>query len=265
MTNLGTSPRSQPPDEAPTDGATPLAGPESAQDVQAEPCEVPEFQIAVDAASDIMPVKMYKSLQLAIRAINFEAKSICKNEKQARIADQDGNMRAVVDEAGRDHFRSLVLDLQDTARRFSPTAQSDIEQALEASDERLTACPTALAIPTGKPLSHFSWQTYPACYTDGWYGDGAPGLPRDRPMLFEQVARRLLVIEEHEYSLEGDAEPHRARPRSRFSKLEILPCWGTSSDGSDCCLACEWQLTEKASLQISERSQTPASPTSSKP
>ena len=70
MTNSATSQRSQPTDEMPSDGAAPLAGPESAQDVQAEPCEVPEFQIAVDAAGDITPVKMHRSLQLTIRAVN---------------------------------------------------------------------------------------------------------------------------------------------------------------------------------------------------
>ena len=108
-----------------------------------------------------------------------------------------------------------MLDLQDTARRCSPTAQSDIEQALEASDDRLTACPTALAIPTGKPISQFSWQTYPACYAERWYGNGAPGLPRDRPMMLEQVALRLLVIKEPEYC-------PRAWVRTVAMQLEVI-------------------------------------------
>ena len=50
-----------------------------------------------------------------------------------------------------------------------------------------------------------------------YFGDGAPALERDRPMLFEQVARRLLNIEEHEYQLNSDLAPYRASCTSRFN------------------------------------------------
>ena len=39
-----------------------------------------------------------------------------------------------------------------------------------------------------------------------WFGDCAPNLDRDWPMLFEQVARRLINVEELEYALESDEE-----------------------------------------------------------
>ena len=61
-------------------------------------------------------------------------------------------------------------------------------------------CSSALAIPTQSHLDNFSARTYPARYVEWWFGDGAPGLDWERPMLFEQVARRLINIEEHEYS-----------------------------------------------------------------
>ena len=35
-------------------------------------------------------------------------------------------------------------------------------------------------------------------------------------MLFEQVARRLIDVEEHEYTLDTDAEPYVASSQSRF-------------------------------------------------
>ena len=45
-------------------------------------------------------------------------------------------------------------------------------------------------------------------------------------MLFEQVAKRLIDIEEHEYTLETDENPYRAACRSRFAKPEIIAVLG---------------------------------------
>ena len=52
------------------------------------------------------------------------------------------------------------------------------------------------------------------------------GLDRDRPMLFEQVARRLINLEEHEYSLANDQEPYKAARQSRFNNPEIIAVLG---------------------------------------
>ena len=75
---------------------------------------------------------------------------------------------------------------------------ASIERAVDETDRRLSVCPSAFAIPTQGPLDSFGARTYPACYVEWWFGDGAPGLDRERPMLYEQVARRLINIEEHE-------------------------------------------------------------------
>ena len=40
-------------------------------------------------------------------------------------------------------------------------------------------------------------------------------------MLFEEVARRLINIEEHEYSLPNDEKKYEAARQSRFNKPEI--------------------------------------------
>ena len=84
----------------------------------------------------------------------------------------------------------------------------------------------ALAIPTQAPLDSFNATTYPACYVEWWFGDGAPGLDRERPMLFEQVARRLINIEEHQYALTSDTEPYEASCQSRFNNPEIIAVFG---------------------------------------
>ena len=45
-------------------------------------------------------------------------------------------------------------------------------------------------------------------------------------MLFEQVARRLINLEEHEYSLANDQEPYKAARQSRFNNPEIIAVLG---------------------------------------
>ena len=98
-------------------------------------------------------------------------------------------------------MQALILDVQSTARSFGEVAQAAVENTVANTDRILSVCPTALAIPTQAPMDSFNARTWPACYVEWWFGDGAPGLDRERPMLFEQVARRLIDIEEHEYTL----------------------------------------------------------------
>ena len=123
-------------------------------------------------------------------------------------------------------MQQLIFDVQHTARSFDNNVQASVEKAMDRADARLDVCPTALAIPTQGPLDSFNARTYPACYVEWWFGDGAPALERDRPMLFEQVARRLLNIEEHEYHLNSDLAPYRASCTSRFNNPEIIAVLG---------------------------------------
>ena len=123
-------------------------------------------------------------------------------------------------------MQSLILDVQARARSFGETAQATVERAVASTDRRFSVCPTALAIPTQGPMDSFHATTWPACYVEWWFGDGAPGLERDRPMLFEQVAKRLIEIEEHEYVLETDDAPYVASCQSRFDNPEIIAVMG---------------------------------------
>ena len=94
------------------------------------------------------------------------------------------------------------------------------------TDKRLSVCPEALAIPTHGPMDSFNASTWPACYVEWWFGDGAPGLDRERPMLFEQVARRLLDVEEREYRLDAGEMPCVASAQSCFNAPEIIAVLG---------------------------------------
>ena len=104
-------------------------------------------------------------------------------------------------------MQRLILDVQSTARSFGESAQATVERAVANADKRFSVCPMALAVPTEAAMDSFHATTWPACYVEWWFGDGAPGLDRERPMLFEQVARRLIDIEEHEYALATDEVP----------------------------------------------------------
>ena len=82
----------------------------------------------------------------------------------------------VPDEGGRQTLQSLILDVQSTVRGFDERTQASVERALAETDTRLSVCSAALAIPTEGPLDSFIARTYPACYVEWWFGDGAPGL-----------------------------------------------------------------------------------------
>ena len=53
-----------------------------------------------------------------------------------------------------------------------------------------------------------------------------PNLDRERKMFFEQVARRLIDIEELESTLPTDREPYEASSQSRFNNPEIIAVLG---------------------------------------
>ena len=93
-----------------------------------------------------------------------------------RASSAGGALQPVVDEGGRESLKPLILDLQATARGLDHDAAAAVERAIADADLRLDVCPTALAIPTQAPLDSFNARTYPACYVEWWFGDGAPGL-----------------------------------------------------------------------------------------
>ena len=188
--------------------------------------DTPEASIAVDPVHELRPVKMLQALQGNITVLEAHARTVIRQEQTARIEDENGVMQPVRDEGGRQHMESLILDVQSTARSVGQAAQKSVELAIAETDKRLEVCPAALAIPTQAPMDSFSPQTWPACYVEWWFGDGAPGLKRERPMLFEEVARRVIDIEEHAYSLSTDFRVYVPASKSRFNTPEIIAVLG---------------------------------------
>ena len=156
----------------------------------------------------------------------MNAEKRIRNEKTSRVRDKDSVFQPVADEGGRQHMQSIILDVQASSRFFDHDSLAQVERFIAENDRRMTVCPSALAIPAQKPMSSFDARTWPACYTEWWFGDGAPSLERQRPMLFEQCAQRLYEIEEMEYSLETDEVQYVASTQSRFVKPEIVAVLG---------------------------------------
>ena len=119
-------------------------------------------------------------------------------------------------------MQSLILDVQQTSRKFDSDSLAQVENCIARGLRRQTVCPMALAIETSKPMDSYDARTWPACYTEWWFGDGAPSLERDRSMLFEQCAQRLWDLEEMEYNLPTDEVRYVASSQSRFLKPEII-------------------------------------------
>ena len=148
---------------------------------------VAETTVAVDPVHHVGPVRMMQALQGTLQAVQQQAARIAQNEKTPTVADSSGALQPVPDEGGRHTMRSMVLDVQSAARAFDERSQVVLEQAQAGADTCRMVGPQALSVPTQSPLSSFDSRSWPACYVEFWFGDGAPNLERERPMLFEQV------------------------------------------------------------------------------
>ena len=84
-------------------------------------------------------------------------------------------------------MKSMVLDVQAAARSLDERSGAELEKAQAGADACRIVDPQSLAVPTQGPMSSFDSRSWPACFVEFWFGDCAPNLQRDRPMLFEQV------------------------------------------------------------------------------
>ena len=182
--------------------------------------------VAVDPVHDVAPVKLMQALAAKLTAVQEQAEQNANNERKSRIGGNDGALEPVADKGGRRSSQSLVLGAQSVVRAFDPSAQARLEAAQAGADTRREGKPEALMVSTQQPLDSFDARTWPACYTEFWFGDSAPNLARERPMLFEQVARRLINLEELEYSLAADTDVYAAPNQSRSNTPELIAVLG---------------------------------------
>ena len=196
----------------------------SLQEVNAN---VATASIAVDPSSFPKDTQMLQVLKAQISELERQANTVLRRERQARVENSDGVLEPVEDAGGRQRLREVVLDVQSVARSLDRRGRLAVEVACANAEEMLAVDPVTLAVPSqGKPLNAWDARTWPCCFTEWWFGDGAPNLARQRPMLFEEVAAMLLEREELQYSLESDEAPYTARAPSRFVAPEIVAVLG---------------------------------------
>ena len=133
-----------------------------------------------------------------MRCVQAQAARVVKNEQTPTMVVSDSVLQVVAEEGGRRCLNSVVLDLQTILRSFDEKTEAECESAQAGADARSAVSLEALAAPTEKPLDSFDCRTSPVSFVEFWFGDGAPNLDRQRPMLFEPVACRLIEIEELE-------------------------------------------------------------------
>ena len=145
-------------------------------------------------------------MQAKMDLLQGEAAKIAKATNNAK--DDIPNTAAV---GGEEHCRRIAVDLQDIMKKLAkPSANAVLDDIAKAADAYHTNVTEALAVPTGKPMSTFHPSTYPACFTEWFYGDGCPFLDRPVRLGCSEVFQALASREELECQLPSDTEPYVA-------------------------------------------------------
>ena len=208
-----------------TCGTTPDA-PGSDKHCAPEALNEHETIVAVDEESLPQTSKLFEALKTNLETLTAEgakyAQAHMKEQSGGEVAEASAQKTAIKELLS----STIAVNLQDIARQMSKN------KAARAEWERLVAAqedtePTALAVPTGRPLSIFDSTALPAAYTEFLFGDCVPFLKRETPVSCQQIFDALPRREELEYSLPEDAEPYQASSRSRFDSPEFYAVFAT--------------------------------------
>jgi len=179
-----------------------------------------ETIVAVDEESLPQTARLFEALITNLETLSVEGAKFA----QAQMKQQSGDevVEAVAQKTAIKELISttVAVNLQDIARQMTKNkqAKSEWERLVAAQEEKE---PTALAVPTGEPLSIFDSTALPAAYTEFLFGDCVPFLKRDTPLTCQQIFDALPQREELEYSLPEDEKPYEASARSRFDSPEF--------------------------------------------
>ena len=179
-----------------------------------------ETIVAVDEESLPQTARLFEALKTNLETLSVEGAKFA----QAQMKEQSGDevVEAVAQKTAIKELISttVAVNLQDIARQMAKNkeAKAEWERLVAAQEEKE---PTALAVPTGEPLSIFDSTALPAAYTEFLFGDCVPFLKRDTPLTCQQIFDALPQREELEYSLPEDEKPYEASARSRFDSPEF--------------------------------------------
>ena len=95
---------------------------------------------------------MFQTLQALLSQAEEEAAKVATNEKRATVRGTDGKDRAVEDAGGREHVRTIVLDINNVASSPEHAGRLRIERAASGAASTRAVSPTALAVPVNEPM-----------------------------------------------------------------------------------------------------------------
>ena len=194
---------------------------EAALDAVAEESGSAQTMIGFDPNFDPKPAQLFSALSCKMELVQKEAQRMAERALSGQAADTVPDTNRV---AAEETCRRMVIDIQDVIRKLSRTNKAVLDDiACAGADEEHRG----IAVPTSAPMSIFKWSTWPACFTEFFFGDASPFLPR-RPVPLAAAAlfRALLNREEMQYSLPDDAEKYCAAQRSRFDTPEFVCIFG---------------------------------------
>ena len=137
-------------------------------------------------------------------------------------------LQPVSDEGGPDDVIALHLETRDGVLQPLPVVLNLVLGARASSSAEIaqvtverafasTRCPEALPIPMQPRMDWFHATTWLICYVECGFRDPAPGLQRDRPMLMEEFAKRVLKMEENQ---------DRGLVHGHFNNPEVIAVMG---------------------------------------
>ena len=205
---------------------TTAADPEPDKNSAPEALNEHETIVAVDEESLPQSARLFEALKTNLETLSAEGAKFA----QAQMKQQSGDKvaEAVTQKTAIKELISstIAVNLQDIAQQMARNkeAKAEWERLVAAQEDKE---PTALAVPTGEPLSIFDSTALPAAYTEFLFGDCVPFLKRDTPVTCQQIFDALPQREELEYSLPEDEEPYEASARSRFDSPEFYAVFQT--------------------------------------
>ena len=180
-----------PGDPAPAGGVSQPAGttpddPEPATNSAPEVLNEYETIVAVDEESLPQTVKLFEALKTNMETLSAEGAKFA----QAHMKQQSGDevAEAITQKTAIKMLVSstIAVNLQDIARQMTKNQKAKAEwERLGATQEDTE--PTALAVPSGRPLSIFDSTAFPTAYTEFLFGDCVPFLKRDTPVTCQQI------------------------------------------------------------------------------
>ena len=210
---------SDPPHVAANAGAD--AGQCTADEPSASDTNAYEAVVGIDPEGhgDFEYLKHFEAMQVKLQLLNAEATKLSQAAASKPTSDVDA-----AQVGSEEHVRRIALDIQDVMKRLTKKNKAVLDQVVQSHDDLQKEEPgDALAVPTNKPLSVFQAASYPACFTEFFYGDCAPFLKRRNQLSCQQVFDALPSREELEYSLPSDdpGQPYKAQSKSRFDTPEF--------------------------------------------